>query len=394
MQYEPQLTLPEPDSDSAAHSARVAAHIGTRIDAAGGSVSFAEFMHEALYAAGLGYYAAGTKKFGADGDFVTAPEVSAVFGRVLARQIVELSRDGCESAVMEIGAGSGKLAVDVLLALQQLDSLPDSYQILEVSAELQHRQQERLQSELPHLFERINWLHGMPAEFSGVIVANEVLDALPVERFVRRAAGVMQLRVVTGDTGFAIQEAPATERLSNAVAEIEADLGHPLADGYVSEVCVAAPNWIGEVANCLSSGAILLFDYGVSRREYYAADRTDGWLRCHFRHHAHNNALINAGIQDLTAWVDFSGVAAAAVANGLDILGYQPQAQFLLGGGLQMEMQNFGELPLVEQLQLTAEIKTLTLPGEMGENFKCMGLARGDIATPSAFQFTDRTNTL
>jgi SAM-dependent MidA family methyltransferase len=394
MQYEPQRTLPEPDAASAAHSAQVAAHIGARIDAASGSISFAEFMHEALYAPGLGYYAAGTKKFGADGDFTTAPEVSAVFGRVIARQIAELNQGASDHAVLEIGAGSGKLAVDVLLALQQLEALPDNYLILEVSAELQQRQKERLESEVPHLFERIKWLRGMPTGFAGVIIANEVLDALPVERFVRRADGVMQLRVVRDGSGFSLQEATATRRLSDAVAEIEADLGQRLANGYVSEVCVAAPNWIGEIANSLSNGAMLLFDYGVSRREYYAADRTDGWLRCHFRHHAHNDALINAGIQDLTAWVDFSAIAAAAVASGLDILGYQTQSQFLLGGGLQTEMQDFDELPLVQQLELTAQIKTLTLPGEMGENFKCMALARGDIATPTAFQFADRTNTL
>ncbi len=380
--------------DSAAHSTRVSEHIGMRIDAAGGSISFAEFMHEALYAPGLGYYAAGTKKFGEAGDFVTAPEVSSVFGRVLARQIAELNGSASANNVMEIGAGSGKLAVDMLLALQQLDALPDSYQILEVSADLQQRQQEKLQSEVPHLFDRIHWLSGMPAAFSGVIVANEVLDALPVERFVRRAEGAMQLRVGRSDAGFSTQEAKATRRLDDSIAGIEADLGHTLADGYVSDVCLAAQGWIDEVAACLDTGAILLFDYGVSRREYYAVDRSDGWLRCHFRHHAHNDPLINVGIQDITAWVDFSAIAAAAVANDLDILGFQTQSQFLLSGGLQTEMEQFAALPPVEQMKLTSEIKTLTLPGEMGENFKCMGLARGDIATPTAFQFTDRTKTL
>ncbi|MCH9694991.1 MAG: SAM-dependent methyltransferase [Gammaproteobacteria bacterium] len=394
MQYEPQRTLPEPAMDSAAHSTRVSEHIGMRIDAAGGSISFAEFMHEALYAPGLGYYAAGTKKFGEAGDFVTAPEVSSVFGRVLARQIAELNGSASANNVMEIGAGSGKLAVDMLLALQQLDALPDSYQILEVSADLQQRQQEKLQSEVPHLFDRIHWLSGMPAAFSGVIVANEVLDALPVERFVRRAEGAMQLRVGRSDAGFSTQEAKATRRLDDSIAGIEADLGHTLADGYVSDVCLAAQGWIDEVAACLDTGAILLFDYGVSRREYYAVDRSDGWLRCHFRHHAHNDPLINVGIQDITAWVDFSAIAAAAVANDLDILGFQTQSQFLLSGGLQTEMEQFAALPPVEQMKLTSEIKTLTLPGEMGENFKCMGLARGDIATPTAFQFTDRTKTL
>ncbi|MCP4999677.1 MAG: SAM-dependent methyltransferase, partial [Hyphomicrobiales bacterium] len=161
-----------------------------------------------------------------------------------------------------------------------------------------------------------------------------------------------------------------------------------------SEVSLAAPSWIADLARSLRHGAAFVFDYGVSRREYYARDRTDGWLRCHFRHHAHNNPLILPGIQDLTAWVDFTAIASAALAGGLDILGYQTQSHFLMGGGLEIEMQGFAELPVAKQLELSGQIKTLTLPGEMGENFKCMALGRGEIGTPSAFHFADRTQTL
>jgi len=395
MQYEQPASLPIPDELSATHSARVVDHLRSKIAATADTrISFAEFMHEALYAPGLGYYSAGSTKFGADGDFTTAPEVSSVFGKVLARQSAEILRSIGADEILELGAGSGKLAVDMLLALEKLDALPATYNILEVSPDLQDRQQTRLREDLPHLIDRIRWLSDLPQKFDGVIVANEVLDALPVTRFIRRESGVFEHCVGLVGEAFAWVEIPASERLAAAVANIEADLGERLADGFVSEISLATPNWIADLAECLNQGAAFLFDYGVSRREYYAADRSDGWLRCHFRHHVHNNALLHPGIQDLTAWVDFSLVAEAAVRSELDILGYQAQSQFLMGGGLEIEMQGFKELPLVKQLKLSGEIKTLTLPGEMGENFKCIALGRGVADTPSAFQFADRTRTL
>jgi len=399
MQYEPsaslpQPSLPQPDALSAQHSARVHEHLKRRIAAAGGQISFAQFMYEALYAPGLGYYSAGSTKFGEDGDFVTAPEVSSVFGRVLARQCAEVLSKIENGEVLEFGAGSGKLAADVLKALERLNALPISYSILEVSADLRDRQQQRLQREVPQLVDRVRWLSGMPKKFQGVILANEVLDALPVERFVRRKSGVFQCCVAVDAGQFIGSERPASDQLAAVVTSIEAELGGALADGYTSEVSLAAAAWISDLAGSLGCGVALLFDYGVSRREYYAADRVDGWLRCHFRHRAHDNPLIYPGIQDLTAWVDFSAIAAAAVASGLDILGYQTQSQFLIGGGLDIEMQGFAELPLTKQIELSGQIKTLTLPGEMGENFKCMALGRGDIETPSALGRADRTQTL
>ena len=394
MQYTQPASLPQPDEPSAIHSARVAEYMREKIAVAGGSISFAEFMHEALYAPGLGYYSAGATKFGGAGDFVTAPEVSPIFGRVLARQCAEVLSGVKNGAVLEAGAGSGKLALDMLAALEELGALPSTYNILEISADLADRQQRLLQDKLPHLLGRIHWLSELPGNFDGVIVANEVADALPVERFVKRNAQVLQLRVSVGEGGFEWSEAPASDQLSEAVAGIEADLERSLVDGYVSEVSLAAPKWIADLARSLRHGAMLLFDYGVSRREYYAPDRTDGWLRCHFRHHAHNNPLIYPGIQDLTAWIDFSSLADSAVKNGLEILGFQTQSQFLMGGGLTIEMEGFSELPIADQLALSGQIKTLTLPGEMGENFKCIGLGRGAISLPSAFQFADRTQTL
>ncbi len=394
MQYEQPASLPSADDLSAQHSEVAGAAIHSKIALAGGHISFAEFMHEALYAPGLGYYSAGTTKFGADGDFITAPEISSIFGRVLARQIAEVLSNLNGASILEIGAGSGKLAVDVLQALDELDVLPAQYFILEVSADLQQRQQQRLEEGLPHLIDRIIWLSDLPHDFEGVIVANEVLDALPVERFVRRETGVFQLCVATEDDCLILVEQPANEQLAAAVASIEAELGAPLADGFTSEVSLAAPHWIRDIAAGLKNGAVFMFDYGVSQREYYATSRSDGWLRCYFRHHAHSDPLILPGIQDITAWVDFSAVAAAAVDSGLELLGYQAQAQFLIGGGLELEMRGFAELSTARQVELSGEIKKLTLPGEMGEYFKCIAFSRGDIALPSAFKFADRTQTL
>tara|TARA_R110002096_G_scaffold223000_1_gene411969 strand:- start:28300 stop:29484 length:1185 start_codon:yes stop_codon:yes gene_type:complete len=394
MQHEAVTTLPEPDEASAEHSARVAQYLRDRIEAAGGSISFAEFMHETLYAPGLGYYTAGTTKFGSSGDFVTAPEVSALFGRVVARQCAEVLATVPDAEVLELGAGSGRLAVDMLRAFEALGNVPRVYRILEVSADLQERQRQCLQRDVPHLVDRVCWLSDLPDRFHGVIVANEVLDALPVERFVRRGSDILQIRVRYDGQSFVQTEDVAPQKLQRAVSAIEVELGAPFADGFTSELSQAVPALVGGIAACLRHGMAFFFDYGVTQREYYAADRNDGWLRCHYRHFAHNDPLILPGIQDLTAWVNFTAVAEAAVTGGLDIHGYQTQAQFLLGGGIQHELENLSELDAAEQLKLSGQVKRLTLPGEMGENFKCMAIGRGDIETPAAFYFADRTQTL
>lgn len=394
MQHDDRPSLPKPDALSAAHSERVADFIRARISDAGGSVSFAEYMQHSLYAAGLGYYAAGSIKFGAQGDFVTAPEVSSIFGHVLARQCAEVLSEVSDGSILEYGAGSGKLARDVLKALERLDALPERYEILEVSGDLQQRQAEFLRADIPALLSRISWIQAPPENHTGVIIANEVLDALPVERFIRTATGVEQLRVVTDGKTFGLIQSPAPENLSNAVLTIEEELGEALPAGYVSEISLGLPGWVSTLADSLKRGLVFLFDYGVARREYYTHERSGGWLRCHFRHHVHDDPLILTGIQDLTAWVDFNAVAEAAANAGLDVAGYSAQAQFLLGGGLDVEMREFASLPLTAQLELSGQIKTLTLPAEMGEHFKCMALRRGDISTPSAFNLADRTHTL
>jgi len=393
MQLEAPAALPEPDTNSAVHSQRCADYIRSRIEDAGGSISFAEYMHHALYAPGFGYYAAGAHKFGAGGDFVTAPEVSPLFGYLVARQCAEIFEQIDSASIIEFGAGSGRLAADVIAKLGELGSLPERYQILEVSADLRERQESLLREEAAGYFDRIDWITAIPKHHAGVIIANEVLDALPVERFTRRNT-VCQHRVQAIDNGFKVVAAEAPENLRDAVMAIEAELGGRLPDGYTSEVSLGASGLISELVEAMQHGVALLFDYGLSRREYYAADRSDGWLRCHFRHHAHNDALLLPGVQDITAWVDFTAIASAAADAGADIAGYSSQAQFLIGAGLDAELQNMMRSSPERQVELSGQAKLLTLPAEMGENFKCLGVSRGTITQPTAFAVADRTHTL
>ena len=387
-------SLPQPDAASLRHSQRVAGHIRRRIADAGGSIGFAEFMHEALYAPGLGYYSAGTTKFGAAGDFVTAPEISSLFAGVLGRQCAGLLREWRDGEVLEIGAGSGRLSVDLVRALLRSDAVPRRYLVLEVSAELAERQRALIRRELPELASRFEWTDRLPDRFRGIVVANEVADALPVERFVKRDGGVVQRRVTWQSGRFEWCDAPAPGFLELAVRDIEASLGEPLPDGYVSEVATALEGWVGDIAACLECGLILLIDYGLPRREYYAPDRSGGWLRCHFRHQVHDDPLILTGIQDLTAWVDFTAVASAASDAGLEIAGFVTQSRFLLDGGLTELLAGFDRLPTAAQIELSREARILTMPGEMGEHCKCIGLARGKIPVPDALRAGDRAHTL
>ncbi|MDJ0911511.1 MAG: SAM-dependent methyltransferase [Woeseiaceae bacterium] len=385
--------LPEPDPASAEHSLKVAVHLREQIAEAGGTLSFAEFMQEALYAPGLGYYAAGATKFGAAGDFVTAPEVSPLFGRVIARQCAEVLDLTAGGAILELGAGTGRLAVDVLGRLKGIDALPEEYRILEVSPELSARQAETIKAEIPELLDRVRWLDALPDSHRGVVIANEILDALPVERFVRRES-VRQLRVADRDGKLCFVEADAPPVLQEAVFAIEDDLSRALERGYTSEVSLGTGPWVADVVAALEKGAILLFDYGLPRREHYAPDRHDGWLRCHFRHRAHNDPLILPGIQDITAWVDFTSVATAAVDNGAEIAGFVTQAAFLMNAGLDAEMAFPTDAPLEQQIALSEQVKMLTLPGSMGEAFKCLGLSKGIDGPLTAFSHADRTHTL
>jgi SAM-dependent MidA family methyltransferase len=386
--------LPAASAAALAHSAEVAGHIRGRMDRSGGSISFAEFMQEALYAPGLGYYSAGTAKFGHSGDFVTAPEIGPLFGRLVARQSAVVLQSLPGGAVLELGAGSGSLAAAVLSALGTHGIEPRRYLILEVSADLAARQEKLVRAQVPELYSKVEWLDRLPRRFQGIVIANEVADALPVERFRKRDTAVRQVRVGYDRRGFIWRDAEAPAFLTQAVSHIEKTIGHALPDGFVSEVSTGLPAWMGDVAACIERGYVFLFDYGLSRREYYAPDRSAGWLRCHFRHHAHDDPLIHPGIQDLSAWVDFTAVAEAAVAAGLAVAGYVTQSQFVRNSGLTDELQDFERLPNAAQIELSREVKILTMPGEMGENFKCMGLSRGSVPDTAAFANGDRAHGL
>lgn len=374
--------LPEPAADARAHSDRVAAHLHALISRAGGQIPFAEYMREALYAPGLGYYAAGAEKFGAAGDFITAPEMSPLFGRVVAHQIAEMLATADGNTILELGAGSGRLALTVLRTLAAVDRLPERYCILEVSGELAARQRETLAAE-PQLAAHVDWLDRLPATpVTGVILANEVADALPVERFASHSRGIARLGVRAEGEGFAWCEMPSSGALEARAMRLASRYGWP--DPYFSECCPELEGWIAALADSLERGAILLFDYGLPEREYYHPQRDQGTLICHYRHRAHGDPFLWPGLTDITAWVDFSALARAARAAGLEVAGYGTQAHFLLGGGIGDALAETHDER--EQLRLSGEIKRLVLPSEMGEAFKAIALTR-DSPAPSAFRF-------
>jgi SAM-dependent MidA family methyltransferase len=384
--------LPELSADEAAHSQRLEQRIRDVIADRGGWIGFADFMRLALYEPGLGYYSAGARKFGAAGDFITAPEVAPVFSRCLAVQCAEvLAGLGPDAVVLELGAGSGAMAAAMLAELERRDALPQEYWILDVSADLRERQREAIAAAVPQLLGRVRWLDALPqAPFDGVVVANEVLDALVVERFAIRDGEVLALGVaVAPDGALALAEARAEPGLAAAVRHVEADRGAALPEGYVSEINLGLARWLEAVAAPLRRGVLLFVDYGLSRREYYAAERATGTLLCHFRHRFHDDAVARPGLQDITAWVDFTAVAEAAQVAGLEVAGYTTQAHFLIGCGLEEFVADVAGLDLVERVNLARQAMMLTLPGEMGERFKAIALARDCEAAWRGFAVSD-----
>src|SRR5690606_17312019 len=325
--------LPLPDADALGHSRRVAEMIRAEIAASGGSISFRRYMELALYAPGAGYYSAGTEKFGRGGDFVTAPEISPLFSACLARQCAEVLR-GTGGVVLELGAGSGAMACDVLRALEASGDLPDAYLVLERSADLRARQERRLRDALPHLVDRVQWLDRLPeAPIRGVMLANEVADAMPVARG-RVKAVTAEMAVAAEGEGFAWREVQAPADLAEHVRRVLGPVLAELPDGYTTEFNPDLWPWIASLADLLEAGVIFIIDYGYPRAEYYHPDRTDGTLICHFRHRAHWDPFLYPGLQDISASVDFTAVAEAGTDAGLEVLGFTTQAHFLLGLGL------------------------------------------------------------
>lgn len=391
------LDLPELSAEEAAHSAELVARVRETIRKAGGWIDFAQFMQLALYAPGLGYYSAGARKFGAGGDFITAPEVAPVFSRCVAVQCAEVLRNlaAPDARILELGAGSGVMAAELLAELERQGALPEEYLILDLSADLRERQRSTIAEAVPHLLGRVRWLDGLPDEaFAGLILANEVLDALSVQRFVIRHGEVNALGVSDEFGQLALAEVRGGERLVAAVRRIERDAGITLPDGYESDICVGLAQWLAAIAACLARGVVLFVDYGLPRREYYSVERTSGTLLCHFRHRFHDDALTRVGLQDITAWVDFTAVAEAAAPAGLDVAGYTTQAHFLIGAGLGDFVANVEGLDLVQRLNLSRQAMVLTLPGEMGERFKVIALSRDYDAPLRGFATRDLRHTL
>jgi SAM-dependent MidA family methyltransferase len=382
-------TLPPLDAAQAAHAAQVLAAVTAAMAAHGGWLPFDEYLQIVLYAPGLGYYSAGAHKFGVAGDFTTAPELSPLFGRCLAQAVAPVLA-GTRGELLEFGAGSGALAATLLEALAEQRALPRRYRILEVSAELRARQRTRIAALPPALADRVEWLERLPdAPLAGVILANEVADALPFNCFAVRASGPMA-RGVSFDVrgGLAWAERPAGAQLRAQLALIETDLGRPLPVGYVSELCPAADGWIAAMAAALERGVALVVDYGVGRREYYHAARSQGTLRCHYRHRAHDDPFLHPGLQDISAWVDFTRLAAAAADAGLEVAGYCTQAAFLMAsGGIQAGLD--GAPGDAARARLGSEARQLLLPGEMGETFKVLALSRDWHAPLTGFGLQD-----
>ena len=383
--------LPPLSPVEAAHSARVAEHLRMLIADAGGWLPFSRFMDAALYAPGLGYYMAGQARFGAGGDFATAPEISPLFARCLARQVADLLARADGGDVIEYGGGSGALAAGLLQALAGLDAMPHRYRIVEISAPLRAEQQARIAA-LPELAGRVEWLDGPPAgSWRGVALANEVVDAMPVERFRAAAAGCEAIGVVAAGEGFGWQPRPADAALAKAVA----GLGVSLPEGYVSEWRPMLPAWIRAATDSLQRGALVLADYGLPRSQYYHPSRDGGSLCAFYRHRRVDDVFARPGLQDLTAWVDFTAVAEAASAAGLEMAGFATQAHFLAALGIDRELAAALEgANTREALALSQGASMLLLPGEMGERFKVMALTRGIEGALPGFAFRDLSASL
>lgn len=384
-------TLPVPDADALAHSQKVHQEIVRAIDAGGGWISFARFMHLALYAPGLGYYTAGARKFGVAGDFVTAPEMTSLFGQTLAKQLAQILAQS-RPVILEVGAGSGRLAADLLLALEVLGNLPEAYFILDVSADLRERQQATIKAAAPHLLSRVSWLDRLPDSFSGVVIGNELLDALPAHVLAWREDGIYERGVALGaDNRFMWRERPAEGSLLTAATEIGEQCALP--PGFESEISLAVRAWAAEWGRRLACGALVLIDYGFPRREYYHQQRGRGTLMCHYRHHAHPDPFYLPGLQDITVHVDFTSVIAAAHPSGLELLGYASQGQFLLNCGI---LDELARVPAGtrEYIQASGAVNKLLMPHEMGELFKVIALGRGIDETLIGFSQGDQSRRL
>ncbi|WP_027820511.1 class I SAM-dependent methyltransferase [Paraburkholderia bannensis] len=399
--HEP-ASLPVPEPIALAQSEALAATLRAEIAAAGGWLPFDRYMERALYAPGLGYYSGGSRKFGLladDGsDFVTAPEMSPLFAATLARAVGEALAASGTRALMEFGAGTGRLAAGVMLALEAQGVPFDSYAIVDLSGELRERQRETLAQRAPHLLERVQWLDALPASFEGVVIGNEVLDAMPVRLFARKDAVWHERGVaVNDDHAFVFSDRPA---MSGRDADWAQGVpGSVLAaiDGsydYVAETHEAALAFTRTVCAMLTRGAVFFIDYGFPESEYYHPQRVQGTLMCHYRHRAHDDPFLYPGLQDITAHVEFTGIAQAGVETGADLLGYTSQARFLMNAGITEVLSEIDVNDVARFIPAANAVQKLVSEAEMGELFKVIAFSRGIDSTIAAFARGDRSHTL
>lgn len=379
--------LPAPSPDALAHSKKLVALIASEIAANAGWIPFARYMELALYAPGLGYYTAGARKLGREGDFITAPEMTPLYGQTLARQAAAVLESGVDQ-ILEIGAGSGALAAALLSELERLGQLPRNYYILEVSPDLRERERDLLELKVPQLLERVIWLNRLPSLYQGLIIANEVLDAMPVHPVRIGAADTEEAGVELRDDAFAWSWRPAAAELRAALGPLH------LPQGYQTEIQLLACGFVRSLAEAMERGVILLIDYGFPAHEYYHAERSEGTLMCHYRHRAHADPFFLPGLQDITSHVDFSAVARAGSEAGLELLGYTGQAQFLINCGITDIMLRTPPENTAAYLPLAAAAQQLLSPSEMGELFKVIALGKNHVEPLIGFSSGDRRGTL
>jgi SAM-dependent MidA family methyltransferase len=379
--------LPAPSAEALALSEQLGRLISAEIERGGGWLPFARYMEVVLYAPGLGYYMAGARKLGRDGDFVTAPEISRLFGRTLARQVQQLAKLGL-GEVLEIGAGSGALAADLLLELERLGCAPQRYLILELSPDLRDRSRDTLAARAPRLLQRVAWLNQLPPAFTGVVLGNEVLDAMPVHVFQREVSDIREMGVTLRGGKLAWSPRPA------GAAPVGIDPSCFPAEGYRSEIQFVARAFVRSLGSALARGVIFFLDYGFPRKEYYHPQRASGTLMCHYRHRAHDDPFFLPGLQDITSHLDFSAIAEAGREAGLDLLGYTNQAQFLVNCGITDVLAETPADDVAAYAPLAAQAQKLLSPAEMGEIFKVVALGK-DVAVPlRGYAAGDRSHTL
>lgn len=390
-------TLPPPSKSALQHSQNVQQAIRSKIQNSDNWISFSEYMKLVLYAPGLGYYSGGTTKFGTSGDFVTAPEISALFAQTLARQVEQILDLLNNKDILEFGAGSGKLALDLLLELEKLKCLPRKYFILELSADLRQRQQALFQNKAPHLIPLLQWLDELPTQFSGFVFANEVLDAMPVHLVTWQDEKILERGVTWLNDKFTWQEQPLhAGQLFEIARELisQNDTKGFKSHSYTSEISLTARQFIRSMEDVLQHGVVILIDYGFGRNEYYHPQRNQGTLMCHYRHHSHDDPFYLPGLQDITSHVDFSAVFQSMESTRLNLFGYTTQAHFLINCGITNIVTQIPAEQISKYLPLSNQLQKLTSPAEMGELFKVIAFGKNINKPLVGFTCGDKSHLL